>query len=109
VEVSPVVTRDHRRIVRAITALVLAVLLVTVATPAPADAGALETVAIVSLVVVGAIVIAYLVVANVRGGRADAAERWVACSAADAACWGAVAPSAVEASPTGVAEAVQAF
>ncbi|MBI2218962.1 MAG: hypothetical protein HYU51_16880 [Candidatus Rokubacteria bacterium] len=89
--------------------LALALLLVTVATPAPADAGALETVALVALVVVGAIVIAYLVVANVRGGRADAAERWVACSAEDATCWGVAGRSAVDAWPTHAAEAVQAF
>jgi hypothetical protein len=92
---------------RMIALLVVAALLATLATPARADAAVLETIGIISLVVVGVIVIVYLIVANVAGRKASI-QSVVACAADDSSCWGALAPALREA-PVGALERVEAL
>jgi hypothetical protein len=59
------------------------VLLVTFSTPARAEAEVLTVLAIASLVVVGVIVIAYLVIASTKGDRAGTPQIvWVAAEPA---------------------------
>jgi len=76
----------HTTPFRLVALLLAAVLLVVAGTPGKAEAiDALTIVAIAGLVVAGIVLIAYLVVANVEGGRAGGDSRvvWVACAAAD--------------------------
>ena len=67
-------------------ALVLVVVLTVVfATPAPAEADVLTALAIAGLVLAGVVIIAYLVVANVEGSRRADTGRvvWLACAGSD--------------------------
>jgi hypothetical protein len=67
---------------RLIALLLATVLMIVAATPAKAEAlDALAIVGIVGLVIAGIVLVAYLVVANVEGGKA-AGERmlWLACA-----------------------------
>ena len=67
-------------------ALVLVVVLTVVfATPAPAEADVLTALAIAGLVLAGVVIIAYLVVANVEGTRRADTGRvvWLACAGPD--------------------------
>jgi hypothetical protein len=76
----------HTTPFRLIALALVAVVLVVAGTPAPADAlEPLAIVAIAGLVVAGIVLIAYLVIANVEGGKQAGQGRvvWVACAAAD--------------------------
>ena len=78
------------------TALVL-LLAVGLAAPARAEADILTTLAIVSLVVTGVIIVVYLIVANVKGSKmqAEEAPAMVACIESDASprnCWPMAGP-----------------
>jgi hypothetical protein len=73
----------HTAPFRAAALLLVAVLLIVAATPGKAEAiDALTIVAIAGLALAGIILIAYLVVANVEGGKsADRGQViWVACA-----------------------------
>lgn len=76
----------HTTPFRLVALLLAAVLLVVAGTPAKAEAmDVLTIVAIAGLAVAGIILIAFLVIANVEGGKAGGGGRvvWVACAAAD--------------------------
>lgn len=61
-----------------IVAVVMAVvLLVTFAAPARAEADVFAMLAIVSLVIAGVIIVAYLVIANTKGSRMSEAPRLI--------------------------------
>ncbi len=76
----------HTTPFRLVALLLAAVLLVVAGTPAKAEAmDVLTIVAIAGLAVAGLILIAFLVIANVEGGKVSGEGRvvWVACAAAD--------------------------
>ena len=76
----------HTTPFRLVALLLATVLLVVAGTPAEAEAlDALTIVAIVGLALAGIVLIAYLVIANVEGGKRAEQGRvvWVACAAAD--------------------------
>src|SRR3972149_4130064 len=82
---------------RVVAVILVAVLVLTLAAPARAEADVLTTIAIVSLVIAGVIVIAYLIVANLPGRWADAGPAALACVDPDAAprtCWPVSEPPA---------------
>lgn len=66
---------------RSLAVVLIVVCAITFATPARAEADVLTTIAIVTLVVIGVMIVAYLVIANVAGSRQveDAPPVWVAC------------------------------
>ena len=75
---------------RVVAVILVAVLVLTLASPARAEADVLTTIAIVSLVIAGVIIIAYLIVANLHDRWADAGPVLLACVDSDAAprtCW----------------------
>ncbi len=78
--------------------ILVAVLVLTLAAPARAEADVLTTIAIVSLVIAGVIIIVYLIVANLHDRWADARPVLLACVDSDAApptCWPVSEPPAV--------------
>ena len=81
----------HSAPFRSLALVLVVVLTLTLAAPARAEADVLTILAIASLAVAGVILIAYLIIANVRESRQAEAARivWVAC----ATC--AVAPGSV--------------
>ena len=82
---------------RVVAVILVAVLVLTLAAPARAEADVLTTIAIVSLVIAGVIVITYLIVANLHGRWADAGPVLLACVDSDAAprtCWPVSEPPA---------------
>jgi general stress protein CsbA len=71
---------------RAVAVILVLALILTLAAPARAEADVLTTLAIVSLVVAGVVIIAYLVIANLHDRRAaDAGPVLLACVDSDAA------------------------
>ena len=93
---------------RVVAVILVAVLVLTLAAPARAEADVLTTIAIVSLVIAGVIVITYLIVANLHGRWADAGPVLLACVDSDAApplpSWTAsAAPAAAFLAPAPVA------
>lgn len=91
--------RDARALLRLTAFVLVAVLALTLATPARAEADVLLMVGIAGLVVVVVIVIVYLVVASSRGDRmsAEAQPVMIACVDSDVearSCWPVPAASA---------------
>ncbi len=85
------------RLLRLVATALVVVLAVGLAAPARAEADVLTTLAIVSLVVAGVVIVVYLIVANVKGPKMQAAEApaMVACVESDASprnCWPMAAP-----------------
>jgi hypothetical protein len=76
----------HMPSFRLVALLLVVVLLLVAGTPARVEAiEPLTLVAIAGLAVAGIVLIAYLIIANVEGGRSASEGRtvWVACAAAD--------------------------
>ncbi len=87
----------HGRLLRLVATALVVVLAVGLAAPARAEADILTTLAIVSLVVTGVIIVVYLIVANVKGSKmqAEEAPALVACVESDASprnCWPMAGP-----------------
>jgi hypothetical protein len=97
--------RDTSSSFRLLALTLVAVLALTLAVPARAEAlEPLTIVAIASLAVIGVIVIVYLIVANVEGSRrgAESEPRYVACAESDTearACWAVPEASALVPAP----------
>src|SRR5262249_59739233 len=96
--------------VRVLAAVLLAALVVSLATPSRAEAlEPFTIVAIAGLVVVAVIIVVYLVVANIHDSqRSEATPRYMACVESDAeprACW--ALPSAPVLDAASVAPATQ--
>ncbi len=75
---------------RVVAVILVAVLVLTLAAPARAEAEVLTTIAIVSLIIAGVIIIVYLIVANLHDRWADAGPVLLACVDSDAVprtCW----------------------
>src|SRR3989304_1293120 len=75
---------------RVVAVILVAVLVLTLAAPARAEADVLTTIPIVSLVIAGVMIIAYLIVANLHDRWADAGPVLLACvdsADAPATCW----------------------
>ncbi|MBI2529294.1 MAG: hypothetical protein HYV93_25320 [Candidatus Rokubacteria bacterium] len=88
---------SHGRLLRLVATVLVVVLAAGLATPAQAEADVLTTLAIVSLVVAGVVIVVYLIVANVKGSRmqTQAAPALVACVESDASprdCWPMAGP-----------------
>ena len=64
----------YGRLLRLVATALVVVLAVGLAAPARAEADILTTLAIVSLVVAGVIIVVYLIVANVKGSKMQAEE-----------------------------------
>ena len=94
----------HGRLLRLVATALVVVLAVGLAAPARAEADILTTLAIVSLVVAGVIIVVYLIVANVKGSKmqAEEAPAMVACIESDASprtCWPMAGPVPAAAVP----------
>ena len=94
----------HGRLLRLVAMALVVVLAVGLAAPARAEADILTTLAIVSLVVAGVIIVVYLIVANVKGSKmqAEEAPALVACVESDASprnCWPMAGPVPAAAVP----------
>lgn len=94
----------HGQLLRLVATALVVVLAVGLAAPARAEADVLTTLAIVSLVVAGVIIVVYLIVANVKGSKMQAEEApvMVACVESDASprsCWPMADPGAAVALP----------
>ena len=90
------------RLLRLVTMALGVVLAVGLAGPARAEADVLTTLAIVSLVVAGVVIVVYLIVANVKGSKmqAEGAPAMLACVESDASprnCWLPSGPGLVSA------------
>lgn len=88
----------HGRLLRLVATALVVVLAVGLTAPARAEADVLTTLAIVSLVVAGVVIVVYLIVANVKGPRMQAGEgpALVACVESDASprnCWPMAGPT----------------
>jgi hypothetical protein len=93
-----------------LVALVLAIVLTVVAaTPAKAEADPTLILALVGVALAVIVLIAYLVVANIEGGKSAESERvlWMACAAEGCAEIAAPVASAAPALPLPVADASQ--
>ena len=97
--------RDARSLLRLTAVVLVAVLALTLAAPARAEADVLLAVGLAGLAVVVIIVIVYLVVASSRGDRMQSAQAqpvMIACVDSDVearSCWPVPAPSATTAIP----------
>jgi hypothetical protein len=96
--------RDARALLRLTAVVLVAVLALTLAAPARAEADPLLYVGLASIVVIVVIVVVYLVVASSRGPKMPAAAQpvMVACVDSDVearSCWPVPAASATTAIP----------
>lgn len=72
------------RILRLVAIMVLVVVVVTVAKPARAEADILATLGIVSLVVIGVMIVAYLIIASTSEPKTAQVPQLYAAASADA-------------------------
>jgi hypothetical protein len=72
------------RVLRLVAIVLLVVVVVTVAKPARAEADVLAAIGIATLVIIGVIVVAYLIAANVSDARTSGIPVLYAAAAADA-------------------------
>jgi len=72
----------HFRPFRLLACVLVVVLAITLAAPAPAEADVLTAIAIGTLIVAGVVLIAYLIIANVSDSRQAGGPRlvWLACA-----------------------------
>lgn len=87
---------------RLLAVTLVVVLALTLAAPARAEADVLTILAIASLAIAGVVIIAYLVIANVEGGRRakTGPAVWLACAGV-----GCPLPAAVAPPPAGAVDA----